>query len=136
MVSFVFMFFFFNDTATTEIYTLSLHDALPIWCDEVGGECAVEGGGAHRLDASELEEAGIVDENVRGLANGAEEAVEVRVAANVAGDRRRAQFGREWREPFLVASNQRERGAGAGQGDGYRTSNAARRARDERVTAA
>ena len=24
------MFFFFNDTATTEIYTLSLHDALPI----------------------------------------------------------------------------------------------------------
>src|SRR5881396_334569 len=31
-----FFFFFFNDTATTEIYTvrntLSLHDALPIWC--------------------------------------------------------------------------------------------------------
>src|ERR1022692_1111935 len=27
---FVFFFFFFNDTATTEIYTLSLHDALPI----------------------------------------------------------------------------------------------------------
>src|SRR3712207_9043595 len=25
------IFFFFNDTATTEIYTLSLHDALPIW---------------------------------------------------------------------------------------------------------
>src|SRR3989442_11807793 len=34
-----FLFFFFNDTATTEIYTLSLHDALPIW------EC---GGGARR----------------------------------------------------------------------------------------
>src|SRR5438270_5789350 len=41
MFSFVFLclllrprssfFFFFNDTATTEIYTLSLHDALPIW---------------------------------------------------------------------------------------------------------
>src|SRR2546425_11714969 len=31
----VFTFFFFNDTATTEIYTLSLHDALPI--------CAVSG---------------------------------------------------------------------------------------------
>src|SRR3712207_8985586 len=29
-------FFFFNDTATTEIYTLSLHDALPI-CDHRGG---------------------------------------------------------------------------------------------------
>src|SRR2546430_9931480 len=28
-------FFFFNDTATTEIYTLSLHDALPI-CDWAG----------------------------------------------------------------------------------------------------
>src|SRR2546430_12001309 len=26
-------FFFFNDTATTEIYTLSLHDALPISCN-------------------------------------------------------------------------------------------------------
>src|SRR5882762_11769067 len=30
MLIFIFFFFFFNDTATTEIYTLSLHDALPI----------------------------------------------------------------------------------------------------------
>src|SRR5438132_8982683 len=30
MIFLVFFFFFFNDTATTEIYTLSLHDALPI----------------------------------------------------------------------------------------------------------
>src|SRR6266704_5539584 len=30
MFSCFFFFFFFNDTATTEIYTLSLHDALPI----------------------------------------------------------------------------------------------------------
>src|SRR5574340_1676921 len=30
---FILIFFFFNDTATTEIYTLSLHDALPI-CQE------------------------------------------------------------------------------------------------------
>src|SRR5215510_16249313 len=29
--------FFFNDTATTEIYTLSLHDALPIYRSEDGG---------------------------------------------------------------------------------------------------
>src|SRR3712207_7959737 len=29
-------FFFFNDTATTEIYTLSLHDALPISCPGCG----------------------------------------------------------------------------------------------------
>src|SRR2546422_10991063 len=27
---YIYIFFFFNDTATTEIYTLSLHDALPI----------------------------------------------------------------------------------------------------------
>src|SRR2546427_8397211 len=31
----IYVFFFFNDTATTEIYTLSLHDALPIFPDEV-----------------------------------------------------------------------------------------------------
>src|SRR3712207_7384758 len=30
-------FFFFNDTATTEIYTLSLHDALPISSGQPGG---------------------------------------------------------------------------------------------------
>src|SRR2546430_6212426 len=30
----LFFFFFFNDTATTEIYTLSLHDALPIFFAE------------------------------------------------------------------------------------------------------
>src|SRR2546426_2422112 len=29
------LFFFFNDTATTEIYTLSLHDALPIWSHRI-----------------------------------------------------------------------------------------------------
>src|SRR3712207_7211689 len=34
------MLFFFNDTATTEIYTLSLHDALPIY-GVVGGEARV-----------------------------------------------------------------------------------------------
>src|SRR2546426_4846137 len=31
LLLFIFFFFFFNDTATTEIYTLSLHDALPIF---------------------------------------------------------------------------------------------------------
>src|SRR5882724_13569975 len=30
LLFYVYFFFFFNDTATTEIYTLSLHDALPI----------------------------------------------------------------------------------------------------------
>src|SRR2546426_9106947 len=39
-------FFFFNDTATTEIYTLSLHDALPICARGVGraGLGGVRGG--------------------------------------------------------------------------------------------
>src|SRR5476651_2776693 len=45
-------FFFFNDTATTEIYTLSLHDALPIWLGV--GHVHVAGDAAHhrrpRLD--------------------------------------------------------------------------------------
>src|SRR3712207_9309467 len=38
--------FFFNDTATTEIYTLSLHDALPIWGRRRGRGAAAEGKGA------------------------------------------------------------------------------------------
>src|SRR5438309_6762781 len=39
-------FFFFNDTATTEIYTLSLHDALPI-CAPKLGEAEVAALGDH-----------------------------------------------------------------------------------------
>src|SRR3712207_8894720 len=48
--------FFFNDTATTEIYTLSLHDALPIWPDRVrrhrcgGRECRAGPGALRRPD--------------------------------------------------------------------------------------
>src|SRR2546426_8902357 len=42
----VFIFFFFNDTATTEIYTLSLHDALPIWAGKSIGLQRIP---AHRL---------------------------------------------------------------------------------------
>src|SRR5215203_7231286 len=45
---FIFFFFFFNDTATTEIYTLSLHDALPI---SVGTRDDVT---AARFDATEV----------------------------------------------------------------------------------
>src|SRR5256885_7107827 len=37
---FFFFFFFFNDTATTEIYTLSLHDALPIYQRALGAQAA------------------------------------------------------------------------------------------------
>src|SRR5215216_7833557 len=39
-----FVFFFFNDTATTEIYTLSLHDALPIsWISPENGSTCQSG---------------------------------------------------------------------------------------------
>src|SRR3989454_10326625 len=56
MLAFVivsFLFFFFNDTATTEIYTLSLHDALPISfliAERIGEPevCLVATGGAHQ----------------------------------------------------------------------------------------
>src|SRR5437868_9854152 len=36
------IFFFFNDTATTEIYTLSLHDALPISLVEACGSASLD----------------------------------------------------------------------------------------------
>src|SRR3712207_8933526 len=42
------LFFFFNDTATTEIYTLSLHDALPI-LPEARGALRPAGGNGHGL---------------------------------------------------------------------------------------
>src|SRR5436189_4080164 len=38
-----FVLFFFNDTAPTEIYTLSLHDALPISCRRADGFGARDG---------------------------------------------------------------------------------------------
>src|SRR3712207_8854329 len=67
----VLCFFFFNDTATTEIYTLSLHDALPI-------SRAADGGREDRLDAGVAQRGdvrAVVD--VRG---------ETRVALPVPGD--------------------------------------------------
>src|SRR3954449_13640238 len=48
------LFFFFNDTATTEIYTLSLHDALPIYGRHDGDEPREERDG--KLDAHRSEE--------------------------------------------------------------------------------
>src|SRR2546429_3657941 len=47
-VTFASSFFFFNDTATTEIYTLSLHDALPILCH--GDESWASRRPAQRID--------------------------------------------------------------------------------------
>src|SRR3712207_7507006 len=62
--------FFFNDTATTEIYTLSLHDALPICGGEEGGGPAQPAGGraAAGRAAGEGEEADRVHPAARGRA--------------------------------------------------------------------
>src|SRR3712207_8857302 len=43
------MYFFFNDTATTEIYTLSLHDALPIFDRHVADQQVRDDRGRHRV---------------------------------------------------------------------------------------
>src|SRR2546422_7810250 len=53
----ILFFFFFNDTATTEIYTLSLHDALPIFSAGGGGAAAfaASGGAAGIFAASRLD---------------------------------------------------------------------------------
>src|SRR5229473_8287203 len=59
---FFFFFFFFNDTATTEIYTLSLHDALPISCwqrrhqDQASTAIALRGRGKRRRPSRRSEE--------------------------------------------------------------------------------
>src|SRR5260370_35730539 len=56
-------FFFFNDTATTEIYTLSLHDALPIFLD--GGDVEIR-----RHDAVRLHGGGNHGDRVLALGHG------------------------------------------------------------------
>src|SRR6202046_5995452 len=52
----IYAFFFFNDTATTEIYTLSLHDALPISPHPVGTGRAQPFGESTRQDRFRSEE--------------------------------------------------------------------------------
>src|SRR2546422_11056751 len=54
MTSRFYFFFFFNDTATTEIYTLSLHDALPILF--VAGDLS-DPHGTHRMCKAAVERA-------------------------------------------------------------------------------
>src|SRR5258708_26285706 len=47
----IYSFFFFNDTATTEIYTLSLHDALPIYRWRIVDLCRARSGDGRRMHA-------------------------------------------------------------------------------------
>src|SRR2546429_10022689 len=52
------VFFFFNDTATTEIYTLSLHDALPI-CFVLEAVARVDVGDTARLPGGAVHQDGV-----------------------------------------------------------------------------
>src|SRR2546429_2634635 len=72
-------FFFFNDTATTEIYTLSLHDALPIYL------------GIYRLQ--------VIGKNQTLM----------RWLAHRGGAQQHARWGKEKREPFPAADRKSTR---------------------------
>src|SRR5260370_33853334 len=50
-----FSFFFFNDTATTEIYTLSLHDALPISVAQLPEPAGAEPAAADGVGAAQAQ---------------------------------------------------------------------------------
>src|SRR3712207_8896111 len=76
--------FFFNDTATTEIYTLSLHDALPILHDVVGG--AAGEGGADRREIGGGQRLG--NPSGEGGRSGQVEVLEVGALAVRGGDRK------------------------------------------------
>src|SRR2546430_5119259 len=65
--SLIYFFFFFNDTATTEIYTLSLHDALPICIERVVRDGREEEAAQDdRLPADPIREPAEEDERRRG----------------------------------------------------------------------
>src|SRR5205807_10253877 len=56
--AFFYLLFFFTDTATTDIYTLSLHDALPICASAIVGGAAGIAGSASRCAAIRCRSAG------------------------------------------------------------------------------
>src|SRR5690349_22169328 len=53
-LSMIIFFFFFNDTATTEIYTLSLHDALPILSQQKGEIGRLQGAVKYTIESDLL----------------------------------------------------------------------------------
>src|SRR2546426_6046874 len=79
MLHLFFFFFFFNDTATTEIYTLSLHDALPI---------SFERAGRYRLEFHDAGLRGHASFVYRLLAGRAEPRFEVYTLTNQVSDRK------------------------------------------------
>src|SRR2546428_2052202 len=71
----MFFFFFFNDTATTEIYTLSLHDALPISGGAMsklfgGGQKAASGGIQGDVLATDNNTVGMGDAGIKSAIQG------------------------------------------------------------------
>src|SRR5256885_11945319 len=90
---FVFFFFFFNDTATTEIYTLSLHDALPISL-EVG-----------RVQVDALDHAAPAEAQHYPVMTGAPPAPRLPAVAHVAGRSRHDQV--QWLAEELIARGER-----------------------------
>src|SRR3989454_12379926 len=103
------MFFFFNDTATTEIYTLSLHDALPI--------SAAAGPGARRVPRGVvLPEARAARQDARQIPHQDEEprargAPGTRAAGAGAGGARRRGGGSGARAPLFRGAGAAARGA-------------------------
>src|SRR2546430_14876196 len=85
----MYLFFFFNDTATTEIYTLSLHDALPI----SDGPAAARSGA--RLMISAREALARLQEGNRGFVAG------LRDAGSTLGQTRRPALPLS-QEPFAI----------------------------------
>src|SRR5256886_16031316 len=83
--SLIFFFFFFNDTATTEIYTLSLHDALPILVKCVIVRMRKE---QRRKDGTYIR----FDDNAAVLINDALEPIGTRVFGPVARELRDKKF--------------------------------------------
>src|SRR3989449_8359511 len=63
IISLPLFFFFFNDTATTEIYTLSLHDALPIFARHAAEHVVIQA----RDQGRELGAARCVEPRLRGV---------------------------------------------------------------------
>src|SRR3989454_10895359 len=106
------LLFFFNDTATTEIYTLSLHDALPIY--RIDPHRRDRGGGA-AADAAGLEAAQSRSEGRTGRIDVAHEHAALSRGASEHGrvDRCREQLGREAERHRLGGTRTR---ASLGQG--------------------
>src|SRR2546426_7877241 len=69
-----FFFFFFNDTATTEIYTLSLHDALPI---------SIGRGQPADAAVAEMQRLGLAEADPAHDLDGWDQAVKIVILANV-----------------------------------------------------